>query len=336
MRHAPAEVPAAFIRSMLLTYQRYGQNPAEALARAEIDPSVLSEPQARVTAEQMEVFTDHAMRELDDEALGWFSRRFPYGTAGMLCFASLSSANLQVALVRWCRNYGFLQDNIRLEFKQENGIAWLEVHELSPLCAQREFCLVSTLRNILGYASWLVDSKLPLLATTFPFSAPLHATAYALMFRCEARFEQRYTSFSFDARYLSLPVRRTDADLRQMLLRPMPLIVLQYRRDRLLSRRVRDLLRSNPKVGNADEIAHELHVSTRSLYRHLSEENTSLQRVKDEVRHEIAIEQLVRTTKTLKQIASAAGFSNEASFCRAFTNWTGTSPGVYRDRVHKH
>ena len=244
----------------------------------------------------------------------------------------LPSANLRVALIRWCRNYGFLQDDIRLELKEDGGIARLEVHEHSDLSEQREFCLVSTLRNILGYACWLIDSQLPLQLAVFPFPSPPHATAYAAMFRCESRFEQPFTCLTFDAAYLRLPARRTDDELRQMLMHPLPLIVLQYRRDRLLSRRVRELLRTSPSIGNADQVAHELNVSTRSLYRHLAEENTSLQQLRDEVRQEVAIRQLVRTSKTLKQVAAAAGFTSEASFSRAFKQWTGLSPGEYRDR----
>jgi AraC-like DNA-binding protein len=64
----------------------------------------------------------------------------------------------------------------------------------------------------------------------------------------------------------------------------------------------------------------------------LAEEGASLQRVKDEVRREIAIEQLVQTSKSLKQVATAVGFGDETSFNRAFKEWTGTSPGEYRQR----
>jgi AraC-like DNA-binding protein len=272
------------------------------------------------------------MRELDDEALGWFSRPIPYGAAGMLCRASLPSANLRVALVRWCRNYGFMQGDIRLELREEGKVARLEIHEITDLGPQREFCLVSTFRNILGYACWLVDSQLPLAAVGFPFPPPPHAKAYRLMFGCDPLFDQPLAWLRLDAGNLKLPVRRNDADLRKMLARPLPLIVLQYRRDRLLSQRVCELLRINPKLANADEIAHELHLSTRSLYRRLAEEGASLQRVKDEVRREIAIEQLVQTSKSLKQVATAVGFGDETSFNRAFKEWTGTSPGEYRQR----
>jgi hypothetical protein len=100
----------------------------------------------------METFSGLAMRELDDEALGWFSRPLHWGTNGMLCRASLPSANLGVALSRWCRHYGLLVEDIRLELTIEAKIARLAVHEQKDLRSQREFCLVSTLRNIHGFA----------------------------------------------------------------------------------------------------------------------------------------------------------------------------------------
>jgi len=37
--------------------------------------------------------------------------------------------------------------------------------------------------------------------------------------------------------------------------------------------------------------------------------------------------------KALKQLASASGFRNEASFSRAFRQWTGQSPGEFRQAV---
>src|SRR4051812_13147212 len=103
-----AETPMAFVRSILLAYRKYGQDPAAALARAQISRAQLRAVDARIDAEQMETFAASAMRELDDEALGWFSRRLRWGTYGMLCRASLGSSNLLVALERWCRHHGLL------------------------------------------------------------------------------------------------------------------------------------------------------------------------------------------------------------------------------------
>ena len=74
---APAATPIAFVRAIVLAYERRGMSPERALAQAQIAPQLLQDDSARITAWQMEQISDAAMQELDDEALGWFSRRLP-------------------------------------------------------------------------------------------------------------------------------------------------------------------------------------------------------------------------------------------------------------------
>ena len=90
-----AATPIAFIRAIVTGYRRMGMDPASALAQAQIPPALLDAADARVTAAQMEVMSGLAMQALDDEALGWFSRRLPWGSYGMLCRASLTAPTLE-------------------------------------------------------------------------------------------------------------------------------------------------------------------------------------------------------------------------------------------------
>jgi len=334
MKAVRAETPISFIRSIVRAYARYGRDPSAALRTAGIAPSLLGRDDARVTAQQMETFSGLAMRELDDEALGWFTRPLRWGSNGMLCRASLPSPHLRIALTRWCRHFGLLSDDIVLALTVEGGEAQLSVDEHTDLGEQRELCLVSTLRNLHGVACWMIDSRIPVVRATFPYAEPRHASAYGVMFPGAVCFAADRARLTFDAAYLKLPVRRDDRDLRTMLERPLPLIVRQYRHDRLLSQRIRELLRvQNGELSNASAVAKALNLSTRSLYRHLADEATSLQKLKDEVRSEIALSQLARTHRPLKQVAAAAGFRNETSFNRAFRGWTGQSPGEYRQSI---
>jgi hypothetical protein len=62
----------------------------------------------------MELLSGAAMQELDDEGLGAFSRKLPWGSYGMLARASISSPNLGVALKRWCRHHALIADDITL------------------------------------------------------------------------------------------------------------------------------------------------------------------------------------------------------------------------------
>jgi AraC-like DNA-binding protein len=317
----------------LLAFERYRASPAEVLRQAQITPAMLRDPQARITARQMEIVSEGAMRQLDDEALGWFSRKLPWGTLGMLCRASLPSPNLEVALRRWCRHHRLVVDDVTLalEVDRGRGRATLSVREHRDLGAVREFCLLSLLRYVHGYACWAVDSRVSLLEVGFPFPRPPHGAVYPLLFPGPIAFEAGDAHLAFDARYLSLPQRRDDAALRTMLQHALPLTVLQYRRDRLLVARVRRFLSEHPgEAHHAEKVAHQLHLSTRSLHRHLRDEGASLQRLKDEVRRERAEALLVRTDHPVKQVARAVGFADEKAFARAFKGWTGHTPRGFR------
>ena len=74
-----AATPIAFIQAMVRAYERRDLDPSAALQKAQIAPNLLQQADARVTALQMEWMSEAAMRELDDEALGWFRRRLPWG-----------------------------------------------------------------------------------------------------------------------------------------------------------------------------------------------------------------------------------------------------------------
>lgn len=332
-RPSPAATPMAFARAIVGAYRRYGRDPGPALRSAQIAPARLQVRDARITARQMEVLSAAAMQELDDEALGAFSRRLPWGSYGMVARAALSSPNLGVALKRWCRYHALLADDIQVELSVSGPVAVVAIDERRDLGEAREFCLVHVLRNIHGLACWYVDSRIPLQQARFPFAAPPHAAAYPLMFHGELRFDATRAELRFDARYLALPLRRDEKALRQMLQRAVPLLVLQYRRDRLLVQQVRQALVSHPaQAHSAPGLAELLHLSPRTLHRQLKEEGASLQQLKDEVRCELAKDLLYRTAKPVKQVAEASGFRNEKSFIRAFKAWTGKTPMDFRDR----
>ncbi len=416
-RQPIAATPIAFVHAILLAYARYGCDPAQVLKKAQIAPELLTQPGARITAWQMQQISGGAMQELDDEALGWFSRRLPWGSYGMLVRASISAPTLGVAITRWCRHHGLIAPDITITLETTGSTATIRIVELAnnapqgsavagafaqvkeepatragdteqkypaprspapedrvlggrgvwgsascpppatqapPLPPQnplapnlpapnipapslpesmREFCLVSVLRNVLGVACWLVDSRIALRGVHMPFAVPAHQDAYSVLFAAPTQFGCAQAAIIFDARYLALPLRRDEAALQQMLKNALPLTVLQYRRDRLLVQQVRQALLQHPDTTHSAEgLAHLLHLSPRTLHRQLHEEGASLQGLKDSVRRERATDLLLRTQRPIKQVAQAAGFQNEKSFIRAFKTWSGTTPAEFRRR----
>ncbi|MEA3178469.1 MAG: hypothetical protein QOI59_1992 [Gammaproteobacteria bacterium] len=333
-RRSTAVTPIAFVQAILRAYEKYAADPSEALRLARIARSDLQRSEARVTATQLEILTGFAMRQLDDEALGWFSRRLPWGSYGMLCRASITAPNLAIALKRWCRHHRLLTDDIILDLSIEGPLARLAITENKRLHEMRELCLLTNLRQMHGYACWVIDSRIPLQEVRLPFQAPRHAAVYRLMYRGPIHFGAAQAAITFDAQYLSLPLRRDEKALQNMLRRALPLTVRQYRSDRLMVLKLRDVLRAHCTELHAGEsVARALNVSLRTLHRRLLEEGTSLQKVKNAVRRDLAIERLVRTSRSIKQIARDVGFHNEKSFMRAFKQWTGESPVEYRRKA---
>ncbi len=333
-RPSVSGVPVAYINAILLAFQRYKLSPLPALTAAQIPAESLLDAANRISPAQMEAFCANAMQTLDDEALGWFSRRLPWGSYGMLCRASLTAPNLGIALKRWCRHHRLLVDDIELTITVDGKSACVAIQVNRDLAGMTEFCLVTSLRYLLGYACWVIDSGITLWQAEFPFAEPGHASIYPRLFSGPVRFGAARAAIYFDAQYLQLPLRRDEPALRQMLERAIPLTVLPYRRDRLLARRIRQILRSKGnEASTATTLAAQLHISERTLHRLLKEESTSLQQLKDEARRERAQDLLNRSKRPIKQIALASGFRNEKSFTRAFRKWTGMSPLAYRDQA---
>lgn len=329
-----AATPIAFVATILRAYDKYGADPSQALRLARIAPRDLRRTGACITAAQLETFTQLAMHQLDDEALGWFSRKLPWGSYGMLCRASLTAPNLGVAFKRWCRHHRLLTDDVVLDFSVANATARLSITENKLLVEMRELCLLTTLRHVLGFTCWSIDSRIPLYSVDFPFQEPRHAQVYTLLFPGPVHFSAVQAGFTFDARYLALPLRRDDRALRNMLRRALRFTVRQYKSDRLMMPRLRDVLRADPTdLRTGESVAGALNVSLRTLHRRLRDEGATLQQLKDEVRRELATERLVRTSRSIKQIARDVGFHNEKSFMRAFKEWTGESPMKYRRRA---
>lgn len=327
----PAVTPMAFVHAVLQAYAQRGIVPDAALQAAQIAPAALHDPQARITALQMEHLCGTAMRELDDEGLGWFSRRLPWGSYGLLARASISSPSLGLAIARWCRHHGLLAADITLQLQVDGRQARITLREERDLGELREFCVLSVLRNLHGFASWLVDKHLPVHQASFPYPAPAHADVYGRLFGAPVHFAAPMACIELDAQWLQLPVVRDETALNTMLQRALPLQVRPYKPAQPLVQQVRQVLAAHPQcLHTAASVCAQLHIAPRSLHRQLQAQGSSLQQLKDDVRQHRALHLLQRSDMPIKRIAQACGFAGEKSFIRAFHVWTGQAPGAYR------
>ncbi|RYY89003.1 MAG: AraC family transcriptional regulator, partial [Comamonadaceae bacterium] len=150
-RTPAAVTPMAFARAIAAAYRREGGSPDGALKLAQITPAQLRQPNARMTARQLEVLAAAAMQERDDEGLAAFSRKLPWGSYGLLARASLTAPDLHTALKRWCRHHGLLTGDIRLAVTVAGPVAAITLDERQALPQDvRELSIAFILRNVHG------------------------------------------------------------------------------------------------------------------------------------------------------------------------------------------
>jgi AraC-like DNA-binding protein len=87
---------------------------------------------------------------------------------------------------------------------------------------------------------------------------------------------------------------------------------------------------SLPKELDAAALADALHMSPRTLQRRLEGEGTALTDVVARARREVAERLLSDASLPLAEVAARCGFSELATFSRAFKRWTGKPPGQWR------
>src|SRR6185503_2327769 len=80
-------------------------------------------------------------------------------------------------------------------------------------------------------------------------------------------------------------------------------------------------------------VARHLNMSARTLKRRLRLEGTTFKVVRDRVRSETAEALLSNQSLKIGAVAQSVGFVETASFTRAFSRWSGSSPARYRERL---
>jgi AraC-like DNA-binding protein len=95
--------------------------------------------------------------------------------------------------------------------------------------------------------------------------------------------------------------------------------------------KVRQQITNNPgRDSTLEKVAQQLGMCARSVRRHLKMAGFSFQDIRNEVRETFATRYLIDTNLPVEKIADRLGYSDQASFTKAYRGWTGKTPGIVR------
>jgi AraC-like DNA-binding protein len=209
------------------------------------------------------------------------------------------------------------------------GIDFLDLGDLLPLVTEFWFSSIHALLR--GILERPFESQRLIL----PYAPPPHAAVYEEIFSCPVTFDAKVMEWHFDPRMLDWACPNAN---------PITTRICREFCERLLAsfgtgeselvRRIRTICLDNIGVGlTAEGMAARLHVSPRTLHRHLSDDGTNYQAIVDEVRRHVASEYLRKSALGVEEIAARVGYSDASNFRKAFKRWTSVSPARYRSQA---
>jgi AraC-like DNA-binding protein len=169
----------------------------------------------------------------------------------------------------------------------------------------------------------------------FAHSEPKYGGLYRDLLGCTPVFGAPETLIAFPTAWLNKPVHTADHTVEQVCESQCDQLVDQLRPAGDLVDNVRRLILTVPPncAPKLDEIASKMLTSARTLERRLHAAGTTFRKIDNEVRMQLAAQYLALGYMSAKEIAYMLGYSQPGTFHRAFKNWYGVAPGVYREEV---
>lgn len=267
-----------------------------------------------------------AAETMNDEFLGQSLRPMLVGSFKLVCYYVLHTETLKKAIPRILDSLRILSGNLHGALSVEDGTARIVLrHDAmpAPAFAQRMYWVM-----VHGLSCWLVGRRIPLKQVDFTCGMPAREDDYRMLFGARVRFDRRESSLTFDERFLHLPIRRSESQLKAFLRGAPANILVRYRQEADLTSRILGMLTDiDPdEWPRLEQVSRRFGISTASLRRQLAREGQSFQAIKEDVRKRLTFELLARQSLSVADVAARVGFKDPGAFYRAVRKWTGATP----------
>jgi AraC-like DNA-binding protein len=327
--------PAYKVLALVTALAEDGVPAEETLSGTEIADSELAA--SRVSYRQMRTVIRNAMQLSRDPALAFRAGQKMHFTAtGMYGYALLSSPS-HIESIDFAVKYQAVMGPVaRLGFRQEQDMAIFSydpILELDPAQDLYRFTMEFQFASHLTLFLDLYGESFGFSEVRATYNAPAHVHLYERLFKCPVLFNQERDELRLAARYLNEPMPLSHPITNTIARDACAQSLAEVSRAGSLAAEVHRMLINHPgHFPDVDAMAAELSITERALRRRLDTEQTSYRKILTEVRMNLAIEYLRKTSMTNEEISARLGYSDAANFRRAFSRWTYKRPSDFRGR----
>lgn len=188
---------------------------------------------------------------------------------------------------------------------------------------------------IVKLARELCGQRLPIERVDFVNPKPRRLQPYTAFFGCPVRFDQPLTRLVIPLSSLQTPLAQPDPLLRRLMEEQVDAALAQLPEAGDLAAATRRVVAHLAPHGTPelDQVAHELRLSPKVLYRRLAAQGHCYRDLREAALKQVAELHLRDRRLTLAEVGLLLGYSEQSAFTRAFKRWTGLSPLQWRQRL---
>ncbi|CAN5815871.1 AraC family transcriptional regulator [soil metagenome] len=326
-------IPAIHALPLAEVTARYGVSCAQLLVGTRLTEADLTDPEERIATAIVEVLVQRARTLTGEPALGLLvGLQMRISAHGYLGFAAMVAGTIGEALEIAVR-FAPTRTNaltLRLAPVASDRVA-LVIEERVSFGTASDVVLFALIEGIRQIGQALTGTTLSGSAEVTFAEPPYFAKLKKLAAPGAIRFGRAENRILFDRAILDVPLVMADPSAFRLASEQCERALGALRDASRVTTKVRSLVaRRGGLERSLDDVASSLHVSSRTLKRHLAAEGTTFKALLDDARQGEALRLVRSTNVSLDEIASLLGYSDVANFTRAFRRWTGKTPGAER------
>lgn len=316
----------AGVSILLQAGRELGMTERQCLQDTSLELAELEEPLASIASwQEMALIRNIQEFRQSDEELGLqIGQGYDITKIGPLGQAMAACDNLIQALelterYRW---FGLSFSDYRFEITADSWVIEVLDEEVPRDC--RRFCEERGLAASLTLFTHLLQRSPPVTSVSMIASPPKNPKYFEDFFGAPVTFSAEANRIVYDRMVESLPLPQANPQLRKLCESYCDQMLEQQRKKRSVLGRVESLLEIDMDLSSAD-IAQQLEISERQLRRKLAAEGCSFREL-------VLVEKMGRAQQKLncglsvEQVAKELGYSDSASFSRAFKSHLGINP----------
>jgi len=327
-------IPATYARLIIELCKRRGIDLDD--EAAQFDPDVLSDPDGRLQLANVAMLFYAAFRQ--DDAIGYeIGLNTQFSSHGFVGYGILTYPNFGEALEFGMRYASLRTPFVVMRSEVTDSTVIIDVEPAFELGPMTRVCLEHFLIGIWSVARSVARaSGVAELTGELYFQHPepdCHRSYADHLPPCF--FSAPGYQLRLPADMLEMPLATADATAAKLATAQCEEEARKQGGRSTVTAQVVDILAKNSVPPTLDNVACQLHMSTRSLKRKLQAENSGYQALVDRHRERLARRWLQESRLGVGDIAEKLGYTTTANFTRAFRRWTGMNPSEMRARLQR-